>query len=114
MARSLSSGRRIHALKLQKPFGEKVPDGDGDYESDFRTYQEVFGSVEPATASRLEKLTASGAVGVGTHIVTIPFIQGVELKQRVIYSGRRLDVIGYADPEERHIELILVCQELKA
>jgi hypothetical protein len=31
----------------------------------------------------------------------------------VVYAGRMLDVLGYADPEERHIELVLVCQELK-
>lgn len=113
MPRSLSSGRRPHPLKLKRPVGEKRSDGDGDYEQDYEVFAEPFGSVEPATASRLEKLTSAGAVGIATHIVTIPFIAGVELKQQVIYNGRRLDVIGYADPEERHVELVLVCQEIK-
>lgn len=112
MPRSLSSGRRSHPLKLQGPVGEKRWN-DGEYEQDFATYAEPFGSVEPATAQRLERTTVSGAVDSASHIVTIPFDGRVEVHHRVIYAGRRLDVLGFADPEERHIELVLVCQEIK-
>lgn len=111
-----SSGRRPHPLKLQRPLAptpDSPVDANGEYVQEFETYQQLMGSVEPATASRLEKLTASGAIGAATDIVTIPLIEGVELKQRVLYRGRRLDIIGYGDPEERHIELVLICQEIK-
>lgn len=113
MARSLSSGRRIHPLKLQHPVGEKVSNGDGEYAQDYATYAEPFGAVEPATAQRLERITLDAAIATASHLVTIPFVQGVAVQDWVIYSGRKLTVLGYADPEERHVELILVCQELK-
>ncbi len=108
-----SAGRRPHPLKLQHQPAALATDGDGNHVGDYSTYAEPFGSVEPATAQRLEKLTASGAIGSASHIVSIPFIEGVVLQDRVLYAGRKLDIIGYADPEERHIELILVCQEIK-
>jgi head-tail adaptor len=108
-----SSGRRPHPLKLQKPVGEKVSDGDGGYTQDYETYQELFGSVEPATAARLERLFSAGAFASASHIVTVPFLTDMQLHYHVVYAGRMLDVLGYADPEERHIELVLVCQELK-
>lgn len=82
------------------------------YAGDFSTYAEPFGSVEPATAQRLERTFSTGAFSAASHIVTIPFIQGVAVQDRVLYQGRKLTVLGWADPEERHIELVLVCQEL--
>lgn len=113
MPRSVSSGRRIHPLKLQHPVGEKVSDGDGGYTQDYATYAEPFGAVEPATAVRMERLTLDAAMATASHLVTVPFIQGVEVQDWVIFNGRKLTVLGAADPDERHIELILVCQELK-
>ncbi len=112
-----SSGRRPHPLKLQGPVGEKRYDGEGNYDQDYETYAEPFGSIETATTVRLERFTVSGAIASATHIVTVPFIpRGVEIQDRVIYAGRtprRFDVLGVADPEERHQELVLVCQEIK-
>jgi head-tail adaptor len=69
--------------------------------------------VEPATAARLERLFSAGAFASASHIVTVPFLTDMQLHYHVVYAGRMLDVLGYADPEERHIELVLVCQELK-
>lgn len=113
MPRSFSSGRRPHPLKLQHPPVERSTDGDGNYVGDFSTYAEPFGAVEPATAQRLERTFSSGAIASATHIVTLPFIQGVEVQDRVLYHGRTFTVLGVADPEERHIELVLVCQEIR-
>lgn len=110
-----SAGRRPHPLKLQGPVGEPVPDGeDGLYEQDYKTYSECFGSVEPSTAQRLERFFSAAAYVSATHIVTVPFDSRLKVLDRVIYMGRRLDVLGYADPEEKHIELVLVCQEFKS
>ncbi len=108
-----SSGKRPHPLKLQGPVGERNSDGDGGYDQDFQTYAEPFGSIEQATTQRLERFTISGAIASATHIVTVPFIQGVAIQDKVLYGARKFTVLGFADPDERHIELILVCQELK-
>jgi head-tail adaptor len=113
MPRSMSAGKRIHPLKLQGPVGEPVSDGDGGYDQEYETYAEPFGSVEAATSVRLERFTVSAAIASATHIITVPFIpHGVAIQDRVIYAGRRMTVLGVADPEERHVELVLVCQEI--
>jgi len=109
-----SAGRRRQFVQLQNPVGDDpVPDGDGEYEQDYETFVELFASVEPATAQRLEQAASSVSIASASHIVVIPYHSEVSTLTRVFLNGRRLDVVGYADPEERHIELVLVCQELK-
>jgi SPP1 family predicted phage head-tail adaptor len=115
VAKSLKpAGLRQWPLLLQRPPAGATRDGDGNYSEPFETFAEVFGSVQPATNQRLERITQASVIGSATHIVTIPFLEGVELQQRVIHQGkRRLDITGFADPDENTIELILVCNEVK-
>jgi SPP1 family predicted phage head-tail adaptor len=106
-----SSGRRIHYIELQNPDGAPVSDGDGEYTQDYKTFAKHFASIDPATAQKLERFASSVPVASATHIVVIPFEQNVSTLSRVKYGKRVFHIVGYADPEERHIELVLVCNE---
>jgi SPP1 family predicted phage head-tail adaptor len=106
-----SSGRRIHLIALQNPDGAPVPTGDGEYTQEYKTFAEVFASIDPATAQKLERFASSVPVASATHIVVVPFQQNVTTLTRVKYGKRVFHIVGYADPEERHIELVLVCNE---
>jgi SPP1 family predicted phage head-tail adaptor len=106
-----SSGRRIHFIELQNPVGEPANDGDGEYVQEYETFASHFASIDPATAQKLERFAQAVPVASATHIVVIPFQQNVTTRTRVKYGARILNVVGYSDPEERHIELVLVCQE---
>ncbi len=112
-----SSGRRHNFLELQNPVGEAIADGDGEYQSDYETFTELFASVDPATAQKLERFASSVPIASATHIVVIPFDPNVSTLTRIRwddgFSIRKLSVVGYADPSESHIELVLVCQETK-
>lgn len=112
-----SSGRRRNLVELRNPVGEAVPDGDGEYQQEFETFAEHFASVDPATAQKLERFASSVPVASATHIIVLPFEHGVSTLTKVRwndgFSERNASVVGYADPEERHIELVLVCAEMK-
>lgn len=107
-----SSGRRDKALEIFRPVGPAVSDGDGEYERSYSSFVKGFGSIETASARSLERYTISGAVVSATHIWTIPFVKGIAVGQRIRYNGRLMNILGYADPDESHVELILFCQEL--
>lgn len=46
-----------------------------------------------------------------THRVTIRYLPGVDAKMRVIYGKRVLEIQSVIDPQERHVELQLMCVE---
>ena len=51
---------------------------------------------------------------VATHVITIPFHpQVTETDTRVLFNGRRFNVNGVTSPEERQVDSILLCEELK-
>lgn len=70
-------------------------------------------SMEPATASSLERISASTLVANATHVLRGPYRAGVSTLSRVLLDdGRTLAITSWVDPEERHVELILVCTEI--
>ena len=108
-----SSGRRRQFIQLKNPVGDPIPNGDGEYLQDYEVFAEHFASVDPATAQKLERFATSAPISSATHIVVIPYEAGVTTATQVFLGSRQLNVVGYADPEERHIELVMICQELK-
>lgn len=106
-----SAGRRIHFIHIENPDGEPVPNGDGEYEQPYKTVAKTFASIDPATAQKLERFAQSVSVASATHIVVIPYEKGVTTRSQIKYGDRLFHIVGFADPEERHIELVLVCNE---
>ncbi len=108
-----SAGRRRHFVGLENPDGDPVSNGDGEYTQPYEKFADAFASIETATEQKLERFTLASSVTSATHILTIPFRNDVTTKSRVRFGERIFTVVGYADPEERNIDLVLVCQELK-
>lgn len=108
-------GARPHRVTLQNP-GPAVPDGDGGFTQSWvdLTPPALSMEIKPATARDLEHVTAGTVIAQATHLVTGPFHAGVTTKTRVLFNGREFHVVGVADPEERHVELVLVCVEIVA
>src|SRR5690348_4602523 len=108
-----SAGNRDKLIDIQLPDGEPVPDGDGGFSQEFRTLAAgVFASIEPATARGLERFRANTVISTASHIVTIPFIEGVTTEAQLKYGSRVLQVRGYSNPNEDGVELILACEEI--
>jgi len=105
-------GLRHKRVNLQHP-GPDVPDGSGGFtQSWIDDPPPADARVEAASASALERLAAGSAVlASATHLVTLPYRAGVTTATRILVDGRALHVTAVRDPEERHVDLILVCEE---
>ena len=110
----MPAGRRMHTVKVQTPnLGSQPSQPDGDFVDDWSDLGPAWQvAIVPATAQSLERLTASTSIGVASHIVTGPYRSDVTLKTSLLYGSRRLSVVSLIDPNERHKELVLLCQEI--
>lgn len=100
-----------HYVRLENP-GAAVPDGEGGFTQTFTRLADVWAQIMPATARDLERVTAGTALSTATHVVTIRYRVGVTTQTRVIFGARIFQVTGVSNPEERNIELVLVCVEV--
>lgn len=107
------AGRRDKLIDVEIPDGEPVPDGEGGYSQNYKTLRAgIFAAIEPATARGLERFRANTTIATASHILSLPFIDGVTTEAQVVYQGRILRVRGYSDPNEDRVELILACEEI--
>lgn len=109
----IASGARLHRVVLENPT-LSGPDGDGGYTTTWAplTPPTMFARIVPATAADLERTTASTVIATATHVLRMLYHPQVTTQTRVLFNGRTLNVIGRANPEERNVELVLVCAEV--
>lgn len=102
---------RPHLITFENP-GKPVPSGTTFTTPWVPLDPYDFAEIAPATARRLEQLAAGTVSATATHIVTTGYRAGLSIKSRVRFEGRIFNVIGLYDPEERHIDWVLVCAEV--
>jgi len=109
---TVAIGLRHKRVILQNP-GPDVPDGSGGFTQSWVDLPPAADArIDAASAAGLERLAAGAAViASATHVVTLPYRANVSTKTRVLVDGRALHVTGLRDPEERHVDLVLVCEE---
>jgi head-tail adaptor len=112
---TISAGRRIHRLTITAE-GPSVPDGQGGFtRTPVTVAAGIRGEIKPATARDLERVIGSTVQATASHLVTIPYVAGVKTNAQVIFhdigGDRTFSVTGVYDQEERHVELVLTCEE---
>ena len=104
------AGDRRHRVELQS-MTARAASGDG-YTETWATYAHAWASVEPATASAVERLTGQTQQVPITHLVTLDYRSTLLAKHRVRLSGTRLLYIrGIQNDEERNVTHVLSCEE---
>jgi head-tail adaptor len=112
-------GQKRHLVTLENP-GPSVPDGDGGYTQVWTALSppRKRAEIKPATARDLERIAAGTVLSTASHVITMDYHRDVTTKTRVSWtSGGRThaaSVTGVMNPEERCIDLILVCEEVVA
>ena len=107
-------GARQQLVQLQNP-GAPVPNGDGSYTqmwSDLDPFA-VWAKIETAPQPQQERATQGTAATTAAYLITIPFHPQVTERTRVLFSGRRFNVSAAVDLNERHVETVLACEEMK-
>ena len=109
-----SRGQRRDVFTIQNP-GVLVPDGSGGYtETPVVLAQTIFGALLPA--SSVERQMPGVVTASASHLVTIDYLAGVTLTSTLILhdaleGDRTFAITNIADPENRHRELVLTCEE---
>jgi len=107
----ISVGERPHRGMFQRP-GPPEPDGTGFVQSWIDMPPAAYAQITPATQTSLERVAAGTVLSQATHLVVVPYRDGLTTKARFTIDGRNLSILGIQDPEERHRELILICAEV--
>jgi len=70
----------------------------------------VWGAVEPLRGR--EYFAAQQVQAEVTTRIRIRYRRGIRPEMRVLYDGRLFNILSVIDPEERHVELQLMCREV--
>lgn len=117
------AGTLRHAVTLETP-GVGVPDSDGGSTAGWSALAPLWwASIQPATARDLERTVAGTVLSTATHLLRMRYLPGVTTQTRITKGPRNPDgslatgsrefsVTGIANPEERNVELVLVCVEV--
>ena len=113
--RPIYIGSRAHSVTLENP-ATPVPDGDGGFTEVWTSLDpaSVFASIEPATASKLERLGPNTVTNEATHIIAFPYHSGVTTKTRISLGARVFQVTGVSNEMEQGINTIAICTETVA
>lgn len=109
MAKSLKAARFKERVTIQQM--TTTPDGGGGVNETWGALAEVWAAVEPLNGA--ERWKAEQLQSLITHRVVIRYRPDitVQMRMRLLYGARILEITGITDPEERHEYLELMCEE---
>lgn len=106
------AGSRRHSVALQSSTRTLLPNG---YRDDWTTYATVWASVQPVTASQVERQVSNTLQVPISHLVEVDYRSDVRTTHRVLLNGTRaLFIQGWQNVDERNKTLVLACEERAA
>lgn len=101
-------GNLRHRVTIQHKVLDK--DEDGLAVEEWRPLAEVWAAVEPLQGR--EFWQAKAVQSESTIRVKTRYRLGITTAMRVLHGDRVLDIESVVDPEEKHVELHLLCKEV--
>lgn len=90
----------------------EIPDGGGGFTETNADNAGIPARVEPLEGR--EMLLAQQTGMQRPHRITMRYRTGMTGAKTLLYEGRVFDIKSIVDPEEKHRELILTCDEVNA
>lgn len=104
----MNPGKLNKQITLQQQRPSK--DGEGISISVWVDLATIWASVEPIRGREYFQAAAVGAES--TVRIRIRYREGITTDLRVLYGSRKFNIRSAIDPEERHRELHLMCEEV--
>lgn len=104
----MAAGRFRHRITLQELVTGQ--DEAGQPVQEWQDVATVWAAVEPLRGR--EYWAAAQVQSEVTTRIRIRYRSGIRPDMRVLYGGRVFNVTAVIDPEERHMELQLMCREV--
>jgi head-tail adaptor len=112
----MGAGELRHRVTLETP-SAAISNGDGGFVHPepwpVLAYR-IAANVKPASARDLERLVSGTVQSSASHLVKIRYMSGVTTQERLVYhdiTDRAMAITGVIDLEERHVWLVLSCEE---
>lgn len=103
----LSIGRLRHRMTIQDYVASK--NSFGEETKVWNDFTEVSASVEPLSGKEL--FAAQQLHAETTTMIIMRYCEGVNTSMRVLFKGRRYDILHVSNKEERNIAMYLLCKE---
>ncbi len=103
----MNAGKLRHRVTVEQPTASS--DGYGGSTVSWTTFATAWAAVEPLSGR--EYFQAQQAQAAVTHKVTMRYLSGVTPRMRVKHGSRLLTIVSAIDTDERHRELVLMCEE---
>lgn len=104
----MNPGKLNKRITLQQ-YVETLDKYDTPVGGDWQDVATVWAAVEPIRGR--EYVLLQNTQSELTTRIRIRYRPGIETSMRVLYGGRVFDIQSVIDPEERHVELQLMCVE---
>lgn len=114
LAPTTSIADRPHQVIVQGPVGPPGTDTDGNPVQTWTNLDPPTWtcSIEPATARDLERVASATVLSTATHVLKGPSHPQLAVSSRIVFGTRVFSVTGVSDPEERHVQTIVIAVEL--
>jgi SPP1 family predicted phage head-tail adaptor len=106
----MRAGELRHSVSLQRV--TETQSESGEITETWTTLATVRAAVEPLEGR--EQYLAQAVHATATTRVRLRYYAGLTAKDRVLFGTRPLNILGITDPDERHRELILLCEEVSS
>ena len=103
----MQAGKLRHRITIENPQDVRGPTGE-ELEA-WVTLATVSASVEPLSGREL--LQAEQLQAEATLMVRIRYLDGLTNESRILHDGRTLEIAAIINPEDRNVELELMCRE---
>jgi SPP1 family predicted phage head-tail adaptor len=105
----MEAGKLRHKVKLQRRVVSQDTFGGGI--EVYHDIAEVWARVQPLRGE--EYFKAQAITSSVSARITIRYLFGIEPIDRVLFGDREFNVHAIINPEERNVELQLMCEEVK-
>lgn len=103
----MRAGRLRNKVAIQKV--TETVDSFGSFTESWSTYSTVWAEIDPPKGR--EYFAAGQKQAEITTRIRIRYLSGITPKMRVLFGSRIFKINSIVDPDERHIEQILMCVE---
>ena len=111
IAPTVATAQRKDRITLHNP-GPLVPDANGGYTATLQALDPpaLFARIETPVSGD-ERVSPGVVTSSATRLLTAPWHPQVDTSTVVTFEGRSFYVRGVVDREERHVEMVVTCEE---
>lgn len=106
----MRAGQLRQRVTIQQ--GTAAKDEYGEDILTWSTFATVWARVEPLKGDEFLAARQAAAVAMLDTRITIRYVSGVTPEMRVSYDGNLYNIEAVIDPDERHIEMQLMCKRI--